>query len=216
MYIELTQVHKRFGSRHVLRGVDLRVCEGSRVALIGPNGSGKSTLLRALMGMLEVEGHISVAGLHPFFERRRLAQELAYVPQIAPHLGAPVREVVRASCALRGIHEARVSAVAQELELDLSMVYAAPFSSLSGGMRQKVLIALAFASAASLYILDEPTASLDVKARARFAVLLAALPKNATVLLCSHHSEEVQRLADRVVELSEGVFVPVKSAGAVA
>jgi ABC-type multidrug transport system ATPase subunit len=204
MRVELTGVHKRFADQRVLRGVDLSIAHGSHVALIGPNGSGKSTLLRALMGMLRVDGKVALDGVNPFTHRRDVAHHLAYVPQVAPHLGASVKEIVRTVCTLRNCDIGLVDARAQSLELELAAVGDLPFSSLSGGMKQKLLIAVAFSTGSSLYILDEPTASLDVRARARFAKLLEETTEHATVLLCSHRSEEVSRFAHRVVELGDG------------
>jgi ABC-type multidrug transport system ATPase subunit len=173
MNIELTNVKKSFGAQQVLCGVDLSVPHGTRLALVGPNGSGKSTLLRAIMGMLRVEGAVRLDGLCPFAERRSIAQKLAYVPQVAPQLGATVHEVVRTVSELRSLSAERIGLMAERVELSIQPLARKSFRSLSGGMKQKLLVALAFASDASLYILDEPTASLDTAARARFEVLLA-------------------------------------------
>ncbi|MFI5309507.1 MAG: ATP-binding cassette domain-containing protein, partial [Polyangiales bacterium] len=159
MRVELRNVWKRFGAQVVLRDVNLELAHGERVALVGPNGSGKSTLLRALMGLLRCEGEVLLDGRSPYAHRRDTAQHLAYVPQAAPQLAAVVHDVVGAICDLRGMQEDRVIALARELGLDAQSVKEKPFRALSGGMKHKLLIALAFASKASLYILDEPTAS---------------------------------------------------------
>ncbi len=207
MKIELSHVRKSFGAHHVLQDVHLFVPGRSRVALVGPNGSGKSTLLRVLMGLLSYEGEVRLDDLSPFADRRRVVQKLAYVPQVAPQLGATVREVVRTVSSLRNLSAERISEMAERLELPLLPISAKPFRSLSGGMKQKLLVALAFASNASLYILDEPTASLDAESRSRFEALLDEVASDATVLLCSHRLEEVARLSQRVVQLQEGRVV---------
>lgn len=204
MRIELDKVSKRFGTQQVLCGIDLSVDHGTRLALVGPNGSGKSTLLRAIMGMLRVEGEVRLDGLCPFRERRSIAQKLAYVPQVAPQLGATVHEVVRTVSELRGLSAERIGTMADRVELALPPLSNKSFRSLSGGMKQKLLVALAFSSDASLYILDEPTASLDTASRARFERLLDDVTGAATVVLCSHRIDEVARLSNRVVELAEG------------
>lgn len=204
MKIELSHVQKSFGKQPVLNDVSLFVPHLSRVALVGPNGSGKSTLLRVLMGLLSYEGEVRLDDLSPFSDRRRVVQKLAYVPQIAPQLGATVREVVRTVSSLRDLRAERIVEMADRLDLPLSPISAKPFRSLSGGMKQKLLVALAFASDASLLILDEPTASLDAGARSRFETLLDEVATNATVLLCSHRLEEVARLSRRVIQLQEG------------
>lgn len=202
--IEAHGVTKRYGSQIVLRDVDLVVEPGDRVAIVGPNGSGKSTLLRVLMGLLHCEGEVRLDGSSPFRDRERIAERMAYVPQIAPQLGATVSEVIRAVSSLRAIDRGRVVGVAATLGLDVEQVRARPFRALSGGTKHKLLLALAFATDASLLILDEPTGSLDEQSRACFAKLYEQAAAKATVLLCSHWTEEVARLADRVIRLAEG------------
>jgi ABC-2 type transport system ATP-binding protein len=203
MHVELRDLHKRFGKVEALRSVSLLLPTGSRTALIGPNGSGKSTLVRALLGMLAVDGEVLFDGcVHE--DRRELAPRIAYVPQIAPRLAAPVRDVVRAVAGLRGQSFDAVADVAKVLKVDLAELARRPFRALSGGQRQKVLAAMALASGAELLLLDEPTASMDPGSRNAFFRLIEALPASVTVLLCSHRLDEIRRLVDRVVVLAEG------------
>ena len=203
MRVELRNVTKRFGSVLALRDVDLELQSGSRTALIGPNGSGKSTLVRLLMGMQVGDGETLLDG-QPAAERAQLASRIAYVPQIAPRLWAPVRELVQAVASLRGIGTEAVERLAVRLGLDLRSIAARPFRALSGGMRQKVLAALALASGAELLLLDEPTASMDPQSRDTFFQLLDELPQRPTVLLCSHRLDEIRRHVERVVVMEEG------------
>ena len=203
MNLQLRQVGKRFGKSVALRDVDLSIASGARVALLGPNGSGKTTLTRAIMGLVAIDGEILIDG-RPMTDRLMVASRLAYVPQIAPAMAASVREVIRAVCDLRGLAPAAVAEVAAELGLDVGRVAARPLRGLSGGMRQKLLLALALASPADLLILDEPTASLDAAARARFHERFARLAEHATVILCSHRLDELRALVDHVVVLAEG------------
>ncbi|HEX5054469.1 MAG TPA: ABC transporter ATP-binding protein [Planctomycetota bacterium] len=204
MRVELRSLQKRFGKVVALRDVSLELPEGSRTALIGPNGSGKSTLVRTLMGMLVAGGEVLFDGQPMGDDRRALSRRIAYVPQIAPRLAAPVRDVVRAVAGLRGQPWQSVAAVAGALDLDLETLARRPFRALSGGQRQKVLASLALASGAELLLLDEPTASMDPKSRGEFFRLVDALPPSVTVLLCSHRLDEIRRLVDRVVVLAEG------------
>lgn len=204
MRVELTGVGKRFGKLAALQDITLALPGGSRTALIGPNGSGKSTLVRALMGMLACTGEIAFDGEPAGEDRRRLAPRIAYVPQIAPRLAAPVRDVVRAVAGLRGQTQEAVATVAASLAVDLPAIARRPFRTLSGGQRQKVLAALALAVGAELLLLDEPTASMDPTSRAEFFRLVDALPRSTTVLLCSHRLDEIRRLIDCVVVLEEG------------
>lgn len=208
MEIELTRVQKSFGKAEILRGVDLKIGRGQRVALVGPNGSGKSTLLRAVLGLIGCEGEVRLDGLAPFERREELAKRIAYVPQIAPQMAASVRELIAITTRTRAILPERVVELGRELALDIEAIYARPFRLLSGGMKQKLLIALAFAADATLIVLDEPTASLDADARERFLRLFASRRKpDTTVLLCSHRLEELRHLATHVVELGDGRVV---------
>lgn len=204
MRVELRQVGKSFGSVVALRGVELTLDSGSRTALIGPNGSGKSTLVRLLLGMLEGTGEILLGGLRPDRDREQLAARIAYVPQIAPRLCAPVRDVVGAVVQLRALDPQAIAALAGQLGLDLAAIGSRPFRALSGGMRQKVLAVLALGSGAELLLLDEPTASMDPRSRDRFFDLLDELPQRPTVLLSSHRLDEIRRHVEHVIVLDEG------------
>lgn len=204
MRIELRQVSRRFGKLVALNGLDLEIASGRRVALIGPNGSGKSTLTRVLAGMLSCEGDVRVGGLSPLSDRRRLAPRLVYVPQAAPQLGATVREIVQAVASVRRMDPAQIERVGERLDLRIAEVADKPVRTLSGGMKQKLLLAMAFAADAGLVLLDEPTASLDAGTRKAFYKLAAERSNEATVLLCSHRLEEVRHLVDTVVALEDG------------
>lgn len=204
MYVELRDVTKRFGRVTALDAITLRLEAGSRTALIGPNGSGKSTLTRILLGVLACEGEVRIGGWSPGRDRAELARRSAYVPQTAPLLAAAVGEIVEVVCRLRAVEPGEVARTAARLDLELAAVAGKPVRALSGGMRQKLLLALAFATDASLLILDEPTASLDARARQAFFGLMAERARDATLLLCSHRLDEVRHLVDHVVALESG------------
>ncbi|MEZ4361210.1 MAG: ABC transporter ATP-binding protein [Kofleriaceae bacterium] len=203
MELQLRKVGKRFGRVHALTDIDLTIARGAKVALLGPNGSGKTTLTRAILGLLRYDGEILIDGA-PLTDRAQLAARLAYVPQLAPLMAASVDEVVRAVGELRGLDRSLIRDVAEDLGLPLDAIGGRSLRALSGGMRQKLLLALALASRAELLILDEPTASLDAAARARFLERFAAAARDATVILCSHRLDELRTLIDHVVVLADG------------
>jgi ABC-type multidrug transport system ATPase subunit len=202
--IEAHAVTKRFGRVTALDAVGFDLAAGSRVALVGPNGSGKSTLNRILIGLVACEGSVRIDGLCPFRARRALAHRMAYVSQIAPQLAAPVAELVAAIARVRALEQGAIAHAACELDLDLEPIARRPFRSLSGGTKQKLSIALALASGASCLILDEPTGSLDARARERFFALFEALTPTVTLLLCSHRLDEIRSLVDHVLLLDDG------------
>lgn len=206
MRVELKNVRKSFGSVIALRGVTFELPHGSRAALYGPNGSGKSTLLRAILGMISCEGEVLLDGRSVFRDRAEIAERLAYVPQIAPRISAPVRDLVRATASARAIDPASISSYASRLGLDLDPIASRAFRDLSGGMKQKLLIALAFASPATLLVLDEPTASLDPPSREAFEALFEERAAGCTVLICSHLDADLNRFAERKLWLREGVL----------
>lgn len=214
MRVVLRDVSKRFRGVRALDGITLDIASGDRVALVGPNGSGKSTLVRAMMGILRCEGMVRVGDLDPFRHRAGLAAHLAYVPQAVPQLGASVGEVTRAVAALRGLDVEAIQHTAARLSLDLDAVDRRPVRALSGGMKQKLLITLAFVTPVSLLVLDEPTTSLDAETREAFFDLFRERAKAATLVLSSHRLDEVRRLVNRVVALEDGRVVldaPVSS-----
>lgn len=204
MRVEFEQVTKRFGRLAALDDVSFALESGSRTALIGPNGAGKSTLTRVLMGMLRCEGNVRFDGRSSQASRSEVAQQLVYVPQIAPRLGAPVKDLVREIARLRELRPDAIAEEASGFGLDLGAIGSRAFRQLSGGMKQKLLLAMALACDAQLLILDEPTASLDPKSRAHLFGRLRARVDSPTLLLCSHRLEEIQQLVDSVLVLQDG------------
>ena len=202
--ITVAHVTKKFGNVEALAGVSLEIAAGERVAFVGANGSGKTTLLRALLGLVRFEGKITVLGCDVTREPETALRSMAYIPQVAPPLDAPVTEVVRACAALRGFADDETWARGERLGLDPSACRNKRFRDLSGGMKQKLLAAMALASNAPILVCDEPTANLDGEARVAFFEQLSERPSNHTVVLCSHRIEEVRQMVGRVVELDEG------------
>lgn len=202
--IDIDHVSKAFGRVAALNDVALHIARGERVALVGSNGSGKTTLLRALLGLIRVRGRVTIGAIDVAKRPELALRHVAYVPQIAPPLEAPVREVVAALCALRGVDGATLAVCAEQLGLGLAAIQRTRFRDLSGGMRQKLLAAMALSARADVLICDEPTANLDAGARAAFFVQLAELKPEAIVILCSHRAEEVHGFVDRVISMRDG------------
>lgn len=204
MNIELHNVTKTYGTLLALDNLSLEIESGAKVALIGPNGSGKSTLIRALMGMVQCEGTIRVDGCDPGRDRSCIARQAAYVPQAMPQFSFTIAEMIAAIALIRGLAPEAIEFCAHRLGLDVRAVWNKPVKQLSGGMKQKLMLALALAPKTRLLILDEPTASLDSDTRARFYELIAERAGYTTLILSSHRLDEVRRLVTHFVMLDGG------------
>ena len=206
--IELQNVVKAFRRNRVLDGISLNIDEGERIALIGQNGSGKTTLIRCLLGLYAVDaGDVAVLGRDPRVARESVLGEVGFVPQLAPGIRSTVGEFLRATTQICDVTGSSIVEVAQRLGLDLTKISGRAFFALSGGMKQKLLIAIALARRPRLLIMDEPAANLDPTARARFFSELEQLDAATTVILSSHRIDEISQLVTRLVELDSGKIV---------
>jgi len=198
---------KAFGGNHVLDGIDLTVEPGERVAVLGLNGAGKTTLMRCLLGLVRFGGSLEVAGVDVRRAGRAARARLGYVPQRAPQFEGSLADVVAFFAALRGANRGSVEARLEQFGLPLSEHGEKPVRTLSGGMLQKALLALALGEDVPLLLLDEPTANLDPRARREFVRALRQVDRATTVLLASHRLADVEALAERLVVLHEGRIV---------
>jgi ABC-2 type transport system ATP-binding protein len=205
--IAFRNVSKTFKRNRVLDGIGLDIALGERVALIGSNGAGKTTLIRCLLGEYTHEGEVAIDGLAPRARRTEVLAKVGFVPQLPPPLKMPVGQLIGFAAALCGSDEQRIAGIAQRLGLDVEKVRQQPFVKLSGGQKQKILIAIALGRDARLLIMDEPAANLDPEARKIFFELLAERQDSATMLISSHRLNEVASLVNRVIELDMGRVV---------
>ena len=196
----------RIGDRAILEDISLEVAEGEAVGLVGANGSGKSTLLRCLVGLVPYEGELSVGGRDVAADPVGAKSLLGYLPQKPAFGDARAEEALRWVARLRGVPVARVGEVLREVGLSAhARERAATFS---GGMQQRLSLAMALLSGAPVMLLDEPTASLDLEGQRTFAEIAQALRRSGrTVLVSSHRPGEIARLTDRVVHLDAGRVV---------
>lgn len=205
--IAFDRVGKTFRRVRVLDGISLDFAPGERVALIGSNGAGKTTLIRCLLGEYVHDGVVRIEGRDPRRERSAVLGLVGFVPQLPPPLKMPVGQLIDFAAALCRTDPARVHAVAARLGLDVAAILGRPFNRLSGGMKQKLLIAIALGRDARVLVMDEPAANLDPQARQIFFELLAECPPETTMLISSHRINEVSALVNRVVELDLGKVV---------
>ena len=205
--IQIHNLRKRLGRRDVLQGLDLEITRGQRVALIGSNGAGKTTLIRCLLGEYTRDGEVSLVGRDPRHYRTEVLRHVGFVPQLPPPLKMPVGQLIRYVSSLCGAQTDHIAEVAARLGFDVARFRHQPFVRLSGGQKQKLLIATALGRDTDVLILDEPAANLDPEARGTFFELLAERQKEAVMLISSHRLDEVAALVNRVIELDQGKVV---------
>ena len=206
--IKIKNLTKKFGKTVVLDNINLNVKASDRIALIGPNGAGKTTLIRIILGQYLCNGELLVFNKNPRRHRVEILDRIGYVPQLPPRIQMNVGEPVKFSASLS--KKSSVDAIchkADELGLNIEKNYKKPFQKLSGGMKQKLLIALALARQPDILIMDEPAANLDPQGRQAFFLQLIRSMENTTMLLSSHRVDEIINLINRIVEIDYGRVV---------
>jgi ABC-2 type transport system ATP-binding protein len=205
--IRFSNVVKTFRKTRVLDNINLEIGLSERVALIGSNGAGKTTLIRCLLGEYTFDGSVTIDGRDPRQERTAVLGAIGFVPQLPPPLKMPVAQLIDFSAALCNTDPTRIHELAQRLGLELSPILTRPFVKLSGGMKQKLLIAIALGREAKALVMDEPAANLDPEARKIFFQLLAERQQDVTMVISSHRLNEVSALVNRVIEMDMGKVV---------
>jgi iron complex transport system ATP-binding protein len=218
MTLDAHGLHLRRGGRTLLDGIDLTVRAGELLCLLGPNGAGKSTLIRCLDGIWKPsEGHVAIDG-QPIasVHREELARTVAYVPQQSGEtMGLDVTGMVTLG---RAAHRRRESPAERRacVEAVMTRFGLEPFArrifdSLSGGEKQRVLIARAAAQEARYLLLDEPTSALDLRHQLEALGQVRRLVDATGVgaLMAIHDLSAAARFADRIALLKDGRLVAV-------
>lgn len=212
--LQMSDIHKSFGSVAALTGVSLEILPGEVVALVGDNGAGKSTLVKILAGVHPPDGGTIVfdgseveidspsaaiqLGIATVFQDLALCENLTVVGNL--FLGSELRPLALDEVSM----EVRSWELLRQLSAKIPSVRV-PVASLSGGQRQTVAIARTLLGAPKLIILDEPTAALGVAQTAEVLNLIERLRENGhAVLMISHNMADVKAVADRVVVLRLG------------
>jgi ABC-type multidrug transport system ATPase subunit len=203
------------GEHLILDGISFEIGRGESVALVGANGSGKTSILRCVLGFVPFRGRVAIEG-HDVVREPVVARALVgYVPQTAAFGDATAREVLGFVARLRFLDRARVTRM---LELvGLAAHGNERVRTFSGGMRQRLALAVALLPDPPVVLLDEPTANLDHEGQRLFHELVDRLRREGhTLILASHRPDEVTGLTDRVLHLDRGRLVtPPASTGRV-
>jgi nitrous oxidase accessory protein len=197
---------KRYGARTVLDALDFSVSRGEAVALWGGNGAGKTTALRCVIGVIQHEGEVIVDGLTLSDSPKLVRERVGYVPQDQQLPDLPSDELLRFFGALRGAGEDEIQQTVELVGIEQHLDKRP--NELSGGLRQRLALALALLGRPPLLLLDEPTANLDEATRSSIFALLNRLREQGTaVVFTTHRADEVIAFADRVITLADGRVV---------
>lgn len=206
--IKIENLTKKFGSQIILNNLNLNIQDGQKVLIMGQNGAGKSTLMKAILGELICDsGSIFIDNINPIIDRKNALRYLSFVPQTPPPLRLSVAQLCEYSISSTQTDLNNIINYLKELDLNYEKESKKPFYKLSGGMKQKVLIALALARDSKTILFDEPTANLDPQAREKFINILKSKFQSHTLIFISHRISEVKGIVNRVVEMDLGNII---------
>jgi ABC-2 type transport system ATP-binding protein len=205
--IETRQLRRDFGDVHAVDGVDMQIDGGSVLGLIGPNGAGKTTMLRALLGLTDYEGEVSVLGHSPRHQRHRMMEEVCFIADTAV-LPRWMRVCELLDFAA-GTHPRFRRDQAEAFLASTDVHGRRRIGDLSKGMTVQLHLALVMAIDARVLILDEPTLGLDILFRKRFYEQLINdyFDGERTILVSTHQVEEVQNILTHVMFMNRGRIV---------
>jgi len=214
--IEARNLVKRYKGRPALDGASFSVQQGRIVGLIGRNGAGKTTALKAILGLTQHEGELSVLGRNPSVERDAVMRDVSFIADTAV-LPKWLR-VRNALDYVEGVHPSfqreRAEAFLRATEIPLG----SRVKELSKGMVTQLHLALILAIRARLLVLDEPTLGLDLLYRRRFydTLLNDYMDEGRTILVTTHQVEEIENILTDVLFIEKGRIVldsPIETLG---
>jgi ABC-2 type transport system ATP-binding protein len=205
--VNARNVSKSFGALRAVDDVSFTIDQGRITGLIGPNGAGKTTLLKAILGLTDCQGSLSVLGLDPFRQRRELMQNICFIADVAV-----LPRWIRVSQLLdftEQVHPGFSRKRANELLAETRINHRSKVRELSKGMITQLHLSIITAVDAKLLVLDEPTLGLDIIFRKDFyANLLGGyFDEDRTILITTHQVEEIENLLTHVMFINDGRLV---------
>lgn len=209
--VVIQNIHKTYRQVEALKGITLDIPQGSFFGLLGPNGAGKSTLINIIAGLVRAnQGQISVLGYDVIKNWRQARFSLGVVPQeLVYDAFFNVREMLKLQAGYFGLGKENEPWIDELLEtLSLTNKANESFLRLSGGMKRRLLIALALVHKPKVVVLDEPTAGVDVELRQALWQFAKKLHQAGhTILLTTHYLEEAEALCEKIAILNHGEMI---------
>ncbi|WRP06976.1 ABC transporter ATP-binding protein [Rossellomorea aquimaris] len=210
--LSIRDLKKRYGSKEVLKGVQLDVYKGQIIGYIGPNGAGKSTTVKILLGLEEeYSGQVTLFGKDISASSVEYKKRIGYVPEMADlYDNLTAEEYLTFMGELYGMEHETAKKKAERLIglFGLSEVYESRIASYSKGMKQKILIISSLLHNPDVLFLDEPINGLDANSVMIFKELLAQLAtQGKTIFYSSHIMDVVEKISNRIVLLHNGQIV---------
>jgi len=205
--VSARNVSKSYGAVKAVDDVSFEIEKGRITGLIGPNGAGKTTLLKALLGLTDCQGSLSVLGLDPFRQRKELMQNICFIADVAV-LPRWIR-VNQLLDFLQTIHPRFSRSRAEELIAKTKIRPKAKVHELSKGMVTQLHLSIIIAIDAKLLVLDEPTLGLDIIFRKEFYdnLLNDYFDEGRTIIITTHQVEEIENLLSDVMFINDGRIV---------
>jgi len=202
--VRARSLSKRYGAMKALDGVDFDIEAGRIVGLIGPNGAGKTTALKAILGLTDFEGELSVLGFDPRKQRTELMEQVCFIADVAvlPRW-LRVREAIEF---VGGVHPRFSPEKCRAFLAHTKIEPGMRVRELSKGMIVQLHLALVMAIDAKLLVLDEPTLGLDILYRKSFyeSLLSDYFDENKTIIVTTHQVEEIEHILTDLMFIQAG------------
>ena len=205
--VSARNVSKFYGSTRAVDDISFEIAKGKITGLIGPNGAGKTTLLKAVLGLTDCQGSLSVLGLDPFRQRKELMQNICFIADVAV-LPRWVR-VTQLLDFIEAVHPHFSRSQAEELLAKTKIKATSKVRELSKGMVTQFHLSIITAIDAKLLVLDEPTLGLDIIFRKEFYgnLLNDYFDGERTILITTHQVEEIENLLTDLMFINDGKIV---------
>lgn len=210
--ISIKDLRMSYGSKEVLKGINLEICKGQIIGYIGPNGAGKSTTVKIMLGLVEgYSGDVSILGTDISKDKINYKKRIGYVPEVADiYDNLTAREYLTFIGELYGVEYDKADKKSKKLMdiLGIGNVYDKRISSFSKGMKQKVLIISSLLHNPDILFLDEPLSGLDANSVMVIKEMLSVLAREGkTIFYSSHIMDVVEKISDRIILIKDGMVV---------